>query len=776
MLNVVAAPVDEATARVIAQQAMATSSSGERLRMAPSSDVSLIYTGQSLVQIGQAAYYIYGSDDSFVIVAGDDRVQGVLAIGDSPIDMDNIPCGLQYLLDMYVGQMDFLFEHPALTVEDLYPVLLAASPTRSGSVEPMLTEMWWQLEPYYNWCPEYNGEKCATGCVCTSLSMVFHHWKYADLTTAVPAYTTTSLGISLEELPATTFDWDNMLDCYEPGSYTDVQADAVAKLMRYVGQAVYMDYTPEGSGANENQIPKVVKKFGYSKSVTLLNKSSYTDQQWRDVMRAELLAGRPMVFIGCTQNGEGHAFNIDGYDADNGLFHVNFGWAGQGNAYCALNDFSAGTSTFSQNQSMVIGIQPPEMVQPELTVTPARLSFSAQTGKSATKTISVFAKGLTGNLTVQFDGNQEIYTIDRTTISGTEAATGAIINVRYNPTAVGVTAATVTISGDGVESQTVSLAGVAIAPPEPDDPPEPDGPPAITISVDELAFGACYNGYRESRSLEIVGQNLTEDITLSLSGDRSIDFTISGPTVITPEMARQGATVTVVSFPYSEGVYSNLYLVISCPELDDIKVPITGRGIKTGACLYPDQTALNFETMVGRPVTLQLAVTKTEFDGWLAGQRVDLDSLPDAVIIPPMVTSVIGSIEGDDCFQIKLTRRLTASDGRDSVVFTIAYYPLEEGVHNAQLTLSTMSLQHQAHPVTVELTGTAIALDYLPGDVDGDGVLTLNDVALLMQALTNRDAAVLELPVADVNGNDTVDLQDVIDLVDLLLYGNLTPL
>ena len=39
-----------------------------------------------------------------------------------------------------------------------------------------------------------------------------------------------------------------MLDKYT-GSYTTAQADAVAWLMRYVGQEEQMDYTPSGSGA-----------------------------------------------------------------------------------------------------------------------------------------------------------------------------------------------------------------------------------------------------------------------------------------------------------------------------------------------------------------------------------------------------------------------------------------------------------------------------------------------------------------------------------------------
>ena len=866
ILKAFSAPVDETAARATAVQFVNNQSSGLTRAVVMPDEASLLYTGMSGVLTGQASFYIYDTGNSFVIVAGDDRVQGVLAWGDASIDMDNIPCGLQYLLDLYQGEVDYLFEHPTLTVEDLYPTLLAAVPSRNGDVEPLLTELWYQCEPYNNYCPEYNGQLCATGCACTSLSMVFHHWQYSNLTTPVPGYTTQELGLMLEELPATTFDWENMLDRYVPGDYTDEQADAVALLMRYVGQSECMDYTPDGSGASSTSIMNTIDRFGYSPTATLLNKGSYSEQMWRDLMRAELHAGRPIVYIGFDNFTDGgHAFNVDGYDASNGLFHVNFGWDGNGNAYCALNDFSAEGYTYSNNQSMIIGIQPPSEAQPQVVVSPTSLTFNTYTGKTVSRMMMVVGTDLTGNLTLQLNDTSGHFTVNRTTLRASEVVNGTNVTVTYSPVAAGTETASVTISGGGVEPQTITLTGTGIAKPvtvTPDElsfntetgqpvtatftvaadnlpgsltlalndadgvfaidktsittaeaasgatvavtysptaaathnatvaisgigaetktvslsgtavaPIDPDGPPMITTSVDVLDFGNCYNGYHESRSLEITGYNLTEDITLSLSGERSIDFTISGSGVITPEMARRGATVTVVSFPYSAGFYSNLYLVISYPELDDIKVPITGQGIKTGAFLYPDQTSMAFETRVGHPVTLQLGVTKTEFDGWIASPRIDLDNFPDVGINPPVISSIVGDIEGDDCFSIMSSRRLTTDDGKDSVVFTIEYYPLEEGPHSAQLTLSTLSRNHQAHPVTVELTGVATTLDYLPGDMDGDGELTLNDVDLLIRLLADRDTGfVLDL-VADVNGDGQVNLQDVIDLIDILLYG-----
>ena len=49
------------------------------------------------------------------------------------------------------------------------------------------------------------------------------------------------------------FDWDNMLDEYNSGSYSEAQGKAVAELMLACGASVEMEYTPSGSGAMGSQ-------------------------------------------------------------------------------------------------------------------------------------------------------------------------------------------------------------------------------------------------------------------------------------------------------------------------------------------------------------------------------------------------------------------------------------------------------------------------------------------------------------------------------------------
>ena len=59
----------------------------------------------------------------------------------------------------------------------------------------------------------------------------------------------------------------------------------------------------------------------------------------------------------------GHAFDVDGYDATNGTFHINWGWSGTGNGYFAMNAFSYQGTNYHIGQLVVMGIEPPAPVE-----------------------------------------------------------------------------------------------------------------------------------------------------------------------------------------------------------------------------------------------------------------------------------------------------------------------------------------------------------------------------------------------------------------------------
>lgn len=757
VVNTWAARVDEARAHDAARSFLENRAAGGSLRavITPGGgDVQLVITEMSNVVNGQAVFYVYNSASNFVVIAGDSRVPEVIAYGDTPLDVNDIPCGLQFLLDLYKEEIDYLFSHSGDVV-----MLNSQRLAESASIAPLLTTLWSQHEPYNRFCPEDGGEKTLTGCACTSLSMVFHYWKYSAIGAPLAGYTTNSQGIVVDELAPTTFDWDNMLDDYN-GSYTDEQGDAVALLMRYVGQAERMDYGVRGSGAYNSDIVNATVKFGYDQGVKLKDKFEYTDSQWRAAILKELQAGRPVVYVGYDKNGAGgHAFNVDGYDASNGLYHINFGWGGNGNAYCALNDFTGGSYTFSSRQGMIVGIQPPDIPQPVIEVSPSSLSFSATVGQSVEQSFTVRGIDLNEDLTVALDDPESVFTVSKSVITASQAASTATVTVTYQPAAGGQNQATVTVSGGGAQPCSVALIGNAEAP----------GEPAIDVDCMSLDFGEGYNGYRKRLSFTLTGENLTGDITLALTGDDSIHFELATQH-ITPGQAAQGAVVSVSFFPYREGLLRTK-LTISSPDVDDIIIPVSGFGIKTGAYIVPSEDSIAMEAIVGRPVTMLLGVKKTDFDGWIAMPAVGETG---AAVIPGGLSllSVSASIEGDDCFTAEAIDHQSLSSTTDSITFKVTYNPLAAGNHSARLVLETTSLKHRAHPVTVELTGVAIIRQALQGDVNGDGSVTVTDLAMLVNAVVNDTTEGIVVDNADIDGDGLLTIGDIALLIDLLLLGS----
>ncbi len=353
ILAVNAADVDQASAQEIAQRFFKAGNHGKL--MSSSATMRMVHAEPSMERAAATDYYVFNATDgsAFVIVAGDDRVGDVLGYGEGCIDMDNLTCGMRWLLNDYRNQMEYLYATP--TAQTL-------GPSRSEvTVMPLLSCLWSQSEPYYNQCPIYQGERSVTGCIATAMAQVMYYWKYPNQLPALSGYVTRSHGINVSSLPSTTLDWDNMIDSYI-GDYTVEQANAVAKLMRYCGQASRMDYSPDGSGAYVYQQLQGMSSFGYGNHASRLERKNYTIEEWDSLVLDDLVAGRPVLYSGSDPLAGGHAFVVDGYY--DGLFHLNWGWAGTGNGYFRLNGLVVRGYSFQASQEILHHIYPRQEVEP----------------------------------------------------------------------------------------------------------------------------------------------------------------------------------------------------------------------------------------------------------------------------------------------------------------------------------------------------------------------------------------------------------------------------
>ena len=486
-VSVSAAPVNLATATSKAHSFL-TKELYAGKSMAPAAVKPVLLKAEiGNVVTNQPVYYIFNTSTTFIVVAGDDRADEILMVGDAPLtSVDNLPPGMQDMLGQYKDQIMYLQENPSMEANLLAdPSRQANKASVTGTYGPLLTCNWDQEAPYYNQC-KFGSYQCLTGCPATSASMVFYFWKYPTAATpAVPGYKSTisyssygSTSYTHSKLASTTFDWANMLDSYS-GSYTTAQGNAVATLMHYVGQAERMGYGTSSAGGSGVSVDSVCNIrdafifFGYDSSTTRFVKKTskysggttlYSDSEWASMIQEEMAAGRPIVFCAVSSNAGGHAFNVDGYNSSTNKYHINFGWSGSGNAWCSLNAFGYSSYNFNVYQQMVIGIKPPTTTAtPTLSVSPASLSFSATAGETVSKTFTVTGTNLTGSVSLSKSDANGVYTISPSTITASAAASGATVTVTYKPTAAGTHTGTITVASSGATSKSVSLSGTAQA-------------------------------------------------------------------------------------------------------------------------------------------------------------------------------------------------------------------------------------------------------------------------------------------------------------------------
>ena len=375
-LNATAGNIDATTARMTANSFWKQKAATGKFKAASTADIKLAYTEKS--SVSGNAFYVFNIDGGgWVIVAGDDYAKQVLAYGNTGnIDMNNMPGNMKAYLNMLKGQIETAQAYKGKTV----PV--KASKNRTV-VEPLLKSSWGQGEPWNLLCPTNSlGQRTSVGCAPLAMAQVMNYWKYPNEVSEISGYSGNYIS-----LPATTFNYDLILDqyrYYDPVTgnpiivdYTDEQANEVAKLSRYCGQACKSRYGNSGTSTGSYSYDQRdgFKTFGYNENLQLIgkdafyytdNSNDYTIDDWCALICTELEAGHPIPYHDVW---EGHAWVLDGVDAD-GKFHMNWGFNGKFDGWYEIDamsfhpygddeiwDFSQSSNSGNQ---MVIGCYPYE--------------------------------------------------------------------------------------------------------------------------------------------------------------------------------------------------------------------------------------------------------------------------------------------------------------------------------------------------------------------------------------------------------------------------------
>ena len=786
-MSMSAAPVDQRMAQKKAQNYLVKSLF---TNMAPGAlNPTLKLAEASRVKGAGPVYYIFTTSNSYAVVAGDDRAEEILAYGDYCLDINNIPPGLQDMLNQYRDAIEFLQKNPGLKVDPV--VSPANTPSlKATSVGPLLTCNWDQLEPYWDQCV-INGTQCYTGCPATSAAMVFYYWKYpTDPTPVIPAYdcylSTSYWGgsyVNVAALPSITFDWDNMLADYT-GNYSTAQANAVATLMRYIGQAEHMDYgnsNAGGSGVDADSVSLIAGAFtlmGYDpESVRVVKKTSaysggqtlYTDAEWAEIIQTEMLAERPIVFCAVDGSGNGgHAFNVDGYNSSTNKYHINFGWSGDGNDWCSLNAFGYSYYNFDTYQQAVIGIQPP-LQGPGIQVSPSMLNMQAYAEKSSTATFKVKGQEITGNITLTLNDPNGCFSIDANSVAASDFEDGKVITVTYAPQNAGTHTATITLSNPGAEDKTVTLNGTATL-----ETFAPVMQPANETYINLTQFRADWTDqtldkYVESYTLKV---NTKPSVALldSLDGSNYPDSYQS----ITLTDPWSGNGVKAGNSAYYFSNYSNDgYISYTVPDgyaNDVFSLQITsvsgtyGSGNLTVGSTQTSAVGHQFS----QGETYTWLVTASE------GEQITITST-DSYYSPDMskIRVYVGNVNELN----SLNAVVEEGDANSRLItgITDKFYTVKnleaEGTFfykvKALYTDGTESAWSNTQSVTLFENGPVYQL----GDVNHDAEVTIKDVTALIDYLlgTNTDICT---DCADVSGDGEVTIKDVTALIDMLLSGN----
>jgi len=175
-------------------------------------ELNLTYTAVNIANPIKPLYYIFDicvkQKQGFIIISADDIVRPILGYSlhgfynqdDMPPNFDAWMREVAELIRY--GRKSYMDSDPRIFAE--WKALLEHDVSffidRKGekTVTPLITTKWDQGDPYNQQCPIYQGNRCMTGCVATTMAQLMKYYSFPTSGTGTtPAYTTPSFGISI---------------------------------------------------------------------------------------------------------------------------------------------------------------------------------------------------------------------------------------------------------------------------------------------------------------------------------------------------------------------------------------------------------------------------------------------------------------------------------------------------------------------------------------------------------------------------------------------------
>jgi len=317
-------------------------------------------------------YYVFNNPDGgWVIISADDCVTPVIGYShEGSFNTSAMPANVSWWMQGVSRTIQDIkesgIETPA-SVTEAWNSLASFSAVPDSGSKVIETALWHQVDPFNKFCPVVNGENkhAVTGCVATAMAIICRHNRWPlNGRGVIGGYTTQTFKTYIPpySIDSHVYDWDNMPlsdGAKKISGWTTEQKDQAAQLMLDCGVMVNMDYTyDEGSGTLSSYVKDAfIDHLSYSDAATYVRRSSYTLQEWFNILRREIDANRVVFYVGVGDEG-GHAFVCDGYDTDGMKLHFNWGSGGKYNGYFyTLPELTLSDgSSFPDMQEAIIGL------------------------------------------------------------------------------------------------------------------------------------------------------------------------------------------------------------------------------------------------------------------------------------------------------------------------------------------------------------------------------------------------------------------------------------
>lgn len=317
-----------------------------------------------------AFYYVNAASGGWILVSAEDATLPILAYNDKgAFKTQSMPSNVRRFLGGYSKSIDAARSAQLKSTKEVAKLWKTAGVrTKTSTGKLLQTAEWDQDEPYNIYCPTVTeGKKkntALTGCVATSIAIIlrYHQWPEKGKGT-IGGYSYTSdydkkVNIPSYSIDDHVYDYSNMPMTYSSSS-TTAQKNAVATLMHDLGVMFKAEYNYEtGTGAYAEDIQiALFEHMGYSgKAYHLYRDACSSDAEFLRIIKEEIDANRPVPYGGSDEDG-GHQFLCDGYDKKD-YVHINWGWSGDDNGYFSLTLSIPNSYTFSEGQSIIVGLEP----------------------------------------------------------------------------------------------------------------------------------------------------------------------------------------------------------------------------------------------------------------------------------------------------------------------------------------------------------------------------------------------------------------------------------